>query len=143
MLNSRQNGRNSLQSPPKILSSTWSILTSLSPQVLVQKITLTITTNTPFLYTSAIFHLPIFVYSHPYNLHQKHFPYLSHLANAGCVKRQLSKEVMWVPTLIPYRSDSENWCIAGGSLWWTCLRPEWKTIQSTFFDILNLLSFLP
>ena len=42
--------------------------------------------NTPCLYISAIFHLPIFVYNHPNNLHQKYFPYLNHFANSGCVK---------------------------------------------------------
>ena len=31
-------------------------------------------TNSPLLYTSAIFHLPIFTYNHPNNLHQNIFP---------------------------------------------------------------------
>ena len=52
----------------------------------VHKIILTIPTNTSFLYTSAIFHFPIFAYNHPNSLHRKHFPYLSHLANSGCIK---------------------------------------------------------
>ena len=43
------------------------------PSLLVNKIILTIPTNTSFLYISAIFHLPIFAYSNPCNLHQKHF----------------------------------------------------------------------
>ena len=53
------------------------------PPLLVQKIILTIPTNITFLYTSAIFCLPLFAYNHPNNLHQKHFPYLNHL---DCVK---------------------------------------------------------
>ena len=56
------------------------------PPLLVHKIILTIRTNTPFLYTSAIFHLRIFAYNHPNNLNKKYFPYLSHLANPSCVK---------------------------------------------------------
>ena len=43
---------------------------------LVHKIIPTIPTNTLFLYNSAIFHLPLFVYNHPNNLHQKYYPYL-------------------------------------------------------------------
>ena len=53
-----------------------------SPQFYI----LTIPTNTLFLYTSAIFYLPILAYKHPNNLHQKLFPCLSHLTNSGCVK---------------------------------------------------------
>ena len=34
---------------------------------------LTILINSPFPYDVTILHLPIFVYSHPYNLHQKYF----------------------------------------------------------------------
>ena len=57
----------------------------ISP-LLVYKIILTIPTNTLFLYNSAIFHLPLFVYNHLNNLHQKYFPYLKDFANSGCVK---------------------------------------------------------
>ena len=42
--------------------------------LLVQIIILTIPTNTPFLYNSAIFHFPLFAYKHTNNLHQKYFP---------------------------------------------------------------------
>ena len=45
----------------------------ISP-LLVQIIILTIPTNTPFLYNSAIFHFPLFAYKHTNNLHQKYFP---------------------------------------------------------------------
>ena len=46
----------------------------------IQKIIHTIPTNTP--HTSTIFQLPLFLlpYKHPNSLHQKYFPYLSHLA---------------------------------------------------------------
>ena len=54
--------------------------------LLVQKLNLTTTTNIPFLYTSAILHVPIFAYNYFNNLHQRYFPYLSHLANSGCFK---------------------------------------------------------
>ena len=64
-----------------------SIFTSLFRPYLLKKSFLQSLTNTPFLYTSAIFHLPIFVYNHPNNIHQKYFPYFSYLANSGCVKR--------------------------------------------------------
>ena len=47
------------------------------PPWLVHKNILTISFNTPFLYTSSIFHLTPPPYSHPYNLHQKHLPYPS------------------------------------------------------------------
>ena len=62
--------------------------------LLVRKIILKIPTNTPFPYTSAIFHVPFFAYSHPNNLHQKCFLYLSHLANSGCVKEPVSYGVL-------------------------------------------------
>ena len=62
--------------------------------LIVHKITLTIPTNTFFFYTSALFHLPIFAYSDPYNLRQNYFPYLSHLANSGCVQGINDKKVL-------------------------------------------------
>ena len=58
-----------LQSPPKICSSTSvNFHLHISP-LLFDKLTLTIPANTPFLYTLVIFHLPIFAYNHPSNLH--------------------------------------------------------------------------
>ena len=45
-------------------------------------------------------------------------------------------------SLIPYRSDPENWSTAGIGLWWRCLQLEWQTTQSTFSHTLNLLSLL-
>ena len=46
-----------LQFPPKIRSTSVTFQIPFPP-LLVQKIIFTISTNTPFLYTSAIFHLP-------------------------------------------------------------------------------------
>ena len=137
-----------IQSPPKIRSPTLANFYLPIPSLLVHKIILTIPTNSLFLYTSTIFHLPIFAYSHPYNLHQKYFPYLDHLANSGCVKWPVSKGVLWGLTqdsqsLIPYRISSENWCIVVSSLWWRCLQWESKAMQSTFSYPLSLLSLLP
>ena len=76
-----------LQSPPEIRSSTsFNVWLPILP-LLIQKIIWTFPTNTLFLYTSAIFYVPIFAYNHPNNIHQKCFLYLSHWANSGCVMR--------------------------------------------------------
>ena len=56
------------------------------PPLLVNKIILTISINTTFLYTSAIFHLIIFAYNCLSNGNQKHFSCISHLSNSDCVK---------------------------------------------------------
>ena len=48
-------------------------LSQFSPFLLFNKIILKIPTNTPFLHTSSIFHLPIFVYNHLNNLHTNFF----------------------------------------------------------------------
>ena len=56
------------KSPPKI-SSTLADSHLPIPVLPVHKTILTIPNNTPILYTSAIFHLHIFEYSYPYNLH--------------------------------------------------------------------------
>ena len=96
MLNSLQNGRCYLIFITLLLHTTiptisvlllQSIFTSLFRPYLLKKSFLQYLTNTPFLYTTAIFHLPIFVYNHPNNIHQKYFPYFSYLANSGCFKR--------------------------------------------------------
>ena len=52
------------------------------------QIIFTIPTNTPFLYNSARFQLPIFTYNHTNNLDQRYFPYLIHLGNSGYAKGQ-------------------------------------------------------
>ena len=145
----------SLQSSPKIRSPTSAILDLPISSLLVHKIILTTPTNTPFLYTSAVFLPPIFAYGHPYNLHQKYFPYLSHLANSGMLKGPpVSKGVLWGLTLfwslslLTQSIEKDNrahnhWFLIAKSLWWRCLQSEWKTIQSIFFFTLNLLSLIP
>ena len=55
-----------LQSPPKLRSPTSAIFYLPVPPLLVHKIICAIPINTPFLYTSAIFHIPIFAHRHPY-----------------------------------------------------------------------------
>ena len=60
------------------------------PRLHIHKAILSIPTSTPFLYTSVIFYLPIFWYSHPFNLHKKQFVYLNHLANTRYVKGPMS-----------------------------------------------------
>ena len=63
-----------LPSPAKSNSSnSVSFNVPITPLV-VHKIILAIATNTPFLCTSAIFYLLLFVYNHPNNLHQNIFP---------------------------------------------------------------------
>ena len=54
-----------LQSPPKIYSSTSANFHLSITPLLVHKTIHTIPTNTSIVYTSAIFHLLIFAYSHP------------------------------------------------------------------------------
>ena len=75
-----------LQSTSKILFSTSVNFHLTFPPLLFKKIIHKINTNTTFLYTAAFFHLAIFAYNHPSNLHQKYYPYLSYLANSGCVE---------------------------------------------------------
>ena len=90
-----------LQSPPTMLSST-SVNFHLTFPLLFNKIILTIYFKTPFLYTAAFFYIPIFVRNHPNSLHQKCFPYLSHLPNSGCVKGQRSYGVLWGFLISPF-----------------------------------------
>ena len=60
-----------IQSLPKIYFSTSvNFYLTILPWLVI----LTIPTNTPFLYTSAIFHLLLFAYNHPKNLLQNIFP---------------------------------------------------------------------
>ena len=82
----------SLQSPPKIHSSTSLNFRLPITSLILNKIILTSPTNTFFLYTAAIFHFSIFTYNHFGDLHLKLFLYLSHLANSGCVKEPKSLE---------------------------------------------------
>ena len=114
MLNSLENGRCSLIfTTPLVHTTTPTIFiknrfsTSVNfhlpiPLLLVHKIIHTNPINTIFLYTSAIFHLSIFLHNHPSNLHQIYFPYFSHLAISGCVigTRQLeglvTTDTVWI-----------------------------------------------
>ena len=102
MLNYLQSGRCSLffttlieyKTTPTISTKTL-FSTSVNfhlpiPPLLFNKIILTIPTNTPFIYTAATFYLPVFAYNDFSNLHQKYFPYLSHLVNSDCIKGQRS-----------------------------------------------------
>ena len=91
-----------LQSPPKIISSIFVNFLLSFPSLLFNKIILTIHTYTPFLYITAFCHLPIFAYNHPSNLHQKCFPYLSHLSSSGRVKAQWSYGVLWGFLIPPF-----------------------------------------
>ena len=67
----------SLQPPTKIHYPISAIFYIAIRILLAHKTIFAISTNTLFLYTTAIFHLPIFTYNHPYNLHQKNFPFLT------------------------------------------------------------------
>ena len=80
-----------LQSPRKFHSSTLVTFHLPLPPLFVHKIIFTTRTTLPFNFnfTSSISYLFIFGYSHPSNQHQKHFPYLNHLANWGCLKGTL------------------------------------------------------
>ena len=104
----------------------------ISP-LLVQIIILTIPTNTPFLYNSAIFHFPLFAYKHTNNLHQKYFPsnilpiqaasrdqgVMEYCENWHCFNLSLLPQSMdsdsraHSQSLILHRSDSRKWYIAG------------------------------
>ena len=75
-----------LQSPPKIWLFNSVNFYLPTPSLLFDKFFLKIPGNTPFLFTSAISHHPIFAYNHPSKLHQKYFPYVNHLANLGCFR---------------------------------------------------------
>ena len=75
-----------LQSLPRnSFSSSVNFYLPISP-LLFRKIILTIHTNTSFLYNTATFHLLLFAYNNPNNLHQKYFTYLKQFANSGCIK---------------------------------------------------------
>ena len=99
MLNSLQNGGCSLILTTSLVHTiTTTIFTknSFSTSVnfhlptallLIPRIIHTNPIDSTYLYTSAIFHLLIFVRNNSGNQHQKYFPYLNHLANQGCAIR--------------------------------------------------------
>ena len=83
------------------------------PPLLVYKIILKIPTNAPLIYTSAILHLLIFAYNHPNNVHQKCFPYLSHLAISTASREQGARESCedwhcFNISLLPQSMDSDS-----------------------------------
>ena len=49
----------------------------------------------PFFYNWSTYKLPIFTYSHPYNLLQDLFPYLNHFPNSGRIEGPMDKRVWW------------------------------------------------
>ena len=133
---------------PEILSSTSVNLQLLIFLLRVQKIILTIPTNTPFLYTSGIFHVPFLRTTIP-TIYAKNVISTSAIWPVQAASRdQWAKESceigyyltshfflkQWVvitggtQTLIPYPSGLIDWCISGSSLWWRCLQTEWQTI---------------
>ena len=72
------------------------------PPLLVQKINLTIPTNTSLLYSSAIFCCCISVYNHPNNLYQKHFSYLHQAASRDQGAWESCKDLhCFNPSLLP------------------------------------------
>ena len=75
-----------LQSPAKTSSFTSVNFHPPIPPLLVHQIIFTILANILFLYTLAIFHLLLFAYKHPNDVHQKYFPYLNHFANSDRIK---------------------------------------------------------
>ena len=131
-----------MQSPLKICSSTSVNFHHAVSLLLFNQIIPTTCSNTPFLNTTAVFHLPIFAYNHFSNLHQKYFLYSSHSANSGCIKEG-TKEIwnlvrndtvlispfflkVWTMisgfTITDSLSFRLHWCIAGSRLWWKCLQ---------------------
>ena len=144
------------QSPSKIRSSPWANF-CFSISLLVPKTILPIPTNTPSLYNSTVFKHPIFTWSLPYNLLQKLFPYLIHLANWDCVQGPISKGHYFNIFLLLRSMDRDNctknyWLliaqtqkifIANSTLWGRNLWSKWQGVQSTFSHTLNLLLLLP
>ena len=90
MLNSLQNGRCSFIFTTHLVDTSNALVFTMKQflffsQFSLPYFTLTIHTNTLFLYNPATFHLSAFAYNHPNNLHQKYFPYLKHFSNPGYV----------------------------------------------------------
>ena len=120
MVNSLQNGKRSFIFTILLVHTTTSAISTknlilyfsqLSPLYsrLFNKIILTIPTNTLYLYTSALFHLPIFTYKHPSNQHQKYFPYFSYLVCSDSVKGPRSYGVLSGITLFQSLPSSSKY----------------------------------
>ena len=128
-----------LQSPSKIHSSSSANFHLFIPCYMFTKPSLWSQLTLPFPIAQQF--LSPFSFAQPslQFLHKKHFPYLSHgsLWKADSVLISAFFLEVWAEkkgtqALIHFCSGSENWCIAGNSLWWRCLQSKWKTIQSTF-----------
>ena len=101
-----------LQSPPKIRSSTsFNSHLPILP-LLVHKIVLTIPTNNSFLYTSAISHLPLFSYNHLNNLHQKYFP--TSTMEPGSLVRRLVGSIVKTDTVLISPFYIKVWTVITG-----------------------------
>ena len=103
----------------------------------VHKNIATIPTNTPFHSTLTILAFLLV-----------HTAIATVLTKSSFLTQPMSKVVSKLrvssQSLISYRLNSENWCIAGNCLFWRCLQSEWETINSTTLPhTLNLLSLLP
>ena len=103
MLNSPQNGRSTCtynhphNLHQKFVPPLQLTFTSLFHHpLLIHKTILSIPINTPSLCNSAIFKVPIFTYSHPYNLLQKLFPFLNHLVNSGWIKVPVTSDTVLI-----------------------------------------------
>ena len=114
MLNSLQNGRCSfifrtlladVTTPTISTKDHFLYFSQLSPHFstwLFNKIILKIHTNSPFHHIATFFHLAIYAYNHPSNIHQKYFICFSQLSNSGCVKGQRSCGVLWGFLISPF-----------------------------------------
>ena len=113
----------------KSVSLLQSIFTSLVHPYLSTKSSLLSPLTLPST-TSAIFHLPIFVYNHPNNLHQKHFPNSAiypiqaasrdrHCFNISILPHSMDSDNRahdyW---FLITKAQAKNWCIVCSSLWW-------------------------
>ena len=143
-----------LQSLPKIRSLTLTIFHLPIPLLLIHKIILTISSIPLWVYTSAIFHLPIFAYSHPYNLHQNYFPTLAIYPIQTASRDQWSRDSCddWqcfnsfnplCQSMDRNTRAHNHWFLIASSLWWKCMQSEQKTLQFIFFFTLNLFSLIP
>ena len=142
--------------------SQFPLFLPISP-LFVDKIILAIPTNTPFYYSTTVFHFPAFYIQSS----QKSTPKTFSLPQA-LVQFRLSQRTRELGSLV--RTDTvlispfflkawktitgltiadslslrlKKWYIESSSLWWRCLQSEWQIIQSTFSHTLNPLSLLP
>ena len=133
-----------LQSPPKVGSSALvNFHLPISP-LLVHRIILTITTNTPLPIYLSNFESPHFCAQPSQQSRPKILSLLQPFSqftlrqgtrDLGSLVRTSTvlisffffKYGQWyqgLQSLIPYHSGSENWWIAGCSIWWGCLQLE-------------------